>query len=89
MTATLTPEKRTTPAPTHGGQPAETEPCPLCLDTGWADAWEAYDGSPPLTWCPACLGAGLEDCDTCDGYGAVPDPVSCPACDGALFPLTA
>ena len=65
------------------------EPCPFCHDSGWADAWDVYDGSPPLTWCPACLGAGLEDCDTCDGYGAVPDPVSCPACDGALFTATA
>lgn len=59
--------------------------CDLCRGSGWADAWEAYAGSPPLTWCPACLGAGLEDCATCDGYGAVADPVSCPACEGELF----
>lgn len=54
-----------------------TPRCPLCLGTGWADPWQLHDGAPALTWCDGCLGAGLEDCDRCDGTGTVPLPAPC------------
>lgn len=89
MTTTLLRVDTATVTTTDPAAEAADAPCRLCSDTGWADAWEAYAGSPPLTWCPSCLGSGLEDCDGCDGYGAVADPVSCPACDGELFAASA
>lgn len=65
--------------------------CVLCHGTGWADPWEVHDGAPMLTWCDACLGAGLEDCTGCDGEGIVPEPTPCPCETGELdgVPLAA
>jgi DnaJ-class molecular chaperone len=61
--------------------------CRSCDGTGWADPWEVTGGAPALTWCDRCLGAGLDDCPSCDGYGAVAAPVACPTCESA--PLAA
>src|SRR5680860_381565 len=59
--------------------------CSACLGSGWADPFEVFDGSPPLTWCSDCLGAGLEDCAQCDGYGAIPAAAPCPSCADEIF----
>ncbi len=60
------------PAPDRGPR------CEDCRDTGWLDPFDATGGSPQLTWCDECLGAGLDDCPTCDGYGSIPEPLACP-----------
>lgn len=74
--------------PRAAGSPAATRgDCDVCGD-GHADPFEVFDGSPPLTWCPACLGAGLADCPRCEGYGAVTAPAPCPACGAAIGPET-
>lgn len=60
---------------------ADVRTCQRCRGTGWADPFDAHDGSPALTWCPSCLGAGLPDCVDCLGAGAVIEPVPCDDCD--------
>ena len=61
--------------------------CGWCRDTGWADPFEVYDGSPPFVSCPDCLGAGIPECTTCEGEGAVPVATPCPACDTGVVLL--
>lgn len=54
--------------------------CPTCGGHGELDPFAVFDGSPPFEPCTACLGAGLEDCVDCGGYGAVPVTVPCDDC---------
>lgn len=86
MTTSLFP---VTPPVTPPGPPVGTGTCTRCEDSGWADPFDVHAGSPPFTWCDACLGSGLEDCTDCDGYGAVPEPTPCPDCDVTRVALAA
>lgn len=68
-----------------GAQRVEVVVCAACTGDGWADPFDVFDGSPPLTWCHDCLGAAVDDCRACGGDGWVTAWTACPACGEELF----
>lgn len=85
--SSMTSSTRTRPAAVDPLPPPTGEPlirldpgCGRCRGRGTLDPFHAHDGSPPFTWCPACLGADDDACGVCLGYGAVPVDAPCERC---------